>query len=55
MGKPSSLSAGHWNSIELSGKRIMVSLFSAAKRDHQIGVDFLPAGVAVVRVQTGKK
>ena len=33
----------------------MVSLFSAAKQDKQIGVDFLPDGVAVVRVQSGKK
>ena len=33
----------------------MVSLFSVAKQDKQIGVDFLPAGVAVVGVQSGKK
>jgi len=33
----------------------MVNLFSAAKRDQQIGVDFLPAGVAIVRVQSAKK
>jgi len=33
----------------------MVSLFSSAKRDKQIGVDFLPAGVAVAQVQGGKK
>jgi MSHA biogenesis protein MshI len=33
----------------------MVSLFSSAERDNQIGVDFLPAGVAVVRVQSARK
>ena len=32
----------------------MISLFSVAKHDKQVGVDFLPAGVAVVRVQSGK-
>jgi MSHA biogenesis protein MshI len=33
----------------------MISLFKAAKQDKQIGVDFLPAGVAVVGVRSGKK
>ncbi len=33
----------------------MVSLFSSTERDNQIGVDFLPAGVAVVRVQSTRK
>jgi len=32
-----------------------VALFSAAQKDSQIGVDFLPGGVAVAQVQTGKK
>jgi MSHA biogenesis protein MshI len=32
-----------------------VALFSAAQKDSQIGVDFLPDGVAVAQVQTGKK
>jgi len=32
-----------------------LNLFSSAKNDSQIGVDFLPAGVAVVRVQNTRK
>lgn len=32
-----------------------MALFSAAQKDSQIGVDFLPGGVAVAQVQTGKK
>jgi MSHA biogenesis protein MshI len=32
-----------------------VNLFSSANNDKQIGVEFLPAGVAIVQVQTGKK
>ncbi len=32
-----------------------MALFSAAQKDSQIGVDFLPGGVAVTQVQTGKK
>jgi len=32
-----------------------VGLFSAAQKDSQVGVDFLPHGVAVAQVQTGKK
>ncbi|MEE8366273.1 MAG: hypothetical protein V3R76_10830 [Gammaproteobacteria bacterium] len=32
-----------------------MSLFSSARKDTQIGVDFLPAGVAVAQVRTDKK
>lgn len=32
-----------------------MALFSAAQKDSQIGVDFLPAGVAIAQVQTSKK
>ncbi len=32
-----------------------MALFSAAQKDSQIGVDFLPDGVAIAQVQTGKK
>jgi MSHA biogenesis protein MshI len=32
-----------------------VGLFSAAQKDSQVGVDFLPGGVAVTQVQTGRK
>ena len=32
-----------------------MALFSATQKDSQIGVDFLPDGVAVAQVQTGKK
>jgi MSHA biogenesis protein MshI len=32
-----------------------VGLFSTAKKESQIGVDFLPDGVAVAQVQTGKE
>lgn len=32
-----------------------MGLFSAAQKDSQIGVDFLPDGVAVTQVETGKK
>jgi len=32
-----------------------VGLFSTAEKESQIGVDFLPGGVAVAQVQTGKK
>lgn len=32
-----------------------MGLFSVAKKDSQIGVDFLPDGVAVAQVQSGKK
>lgn len=32
-----------------------MGLFSAAQKDSQVGVDFLPDGVAVAQVQTGKK
>lgn len=32
-----------------------MGLFSAAQKDSQVGVDFLPHGVAVAQVQTGKK
>ena len=32
-----------------------MGLFSAAKKESQIGVDFLPTGVAVTQVRTGKK
>jgi hypothetical protein len=31
-----------------------VGLFSTAKKESQIGIDFLPDGVAVAQVQTGK-
>lgn len=31
-----------------------MGLFSTAKREYQIGVDFLPEGVAVAQVRTGK-
>ena len=37
------------------GKENMESLFSTAKQDKQIGLDFQPGGVAVVQVQSGKK
>ena len=30
-------------------------MFSAAKKDSQIGVDFLAGGVAVAQVQSGRK
>ncbi len=33
----------------------MGSLFSSARRDKQIGLDFQPGGVAVVQVQSGRK
>ena len=33
----------------------MSNLFSSAKQDKQIGLDFQPGGVAVVQVQSGKK
>jgi len=33
----------------------MGSLFSSARRDKQIGLDFQPGGVAVVQVQAGRK
>ena len=32
-----------------------MGLFSAAQKDSQVGVDFLPGGVAVTQVQTGRK
>ena len=32
-----------------------MALFSAAQKDSQIGIDFLPDGVAIAQVQTGKK
>ena len=32
-----------------------MGLFSTAKKESQIGVDFLSDGVAVTQVQTGKK
>ncbi len=32
-----------------------MAFFSAAQKDSQIGVDFLPGGVAVTQIQTGKK
>ena len=31
-----------------------MNLFSSANKDMQIGIDFLPAGVAVAQVQLGK-
>ena len=31
-----------------------MGLFSAAKKESQIGIDFLPDGLAVAQVQTGK-
>ena len=32
-----------------------MALFSAAQKDSQIGIDFLPDGVAIAQVQTGKQ
>lgn len=32
-----------------------MNLFSSANNDRQVGIEFLPAGVAIAQVQTGKK
>jgi MSHA biogenesis protein MshI len=42
------------NNTTAIGKAIMSSLFSSAKQDKQVGLDFQPGGVAVVQVRSGK-
>ena len=49
--------AGSYKNYNLftSSSEVNVSLFSSAIKDTQIGVDFLPAGVAVAQVRTARK
>ena len=41
--------------IELKLSELLLGLFASAKKDSQIGVDFLPDGVAVAQVRLGRK
>ncbi len=45
----------HWLRIKLKLPELLLGLFASAKKDSQIGVDFLPDGIAVAQVRTGRK